>query len=95
MQITVDFDKHGQRIDKFLQDTTEQSRARCQKSIERDLIFVNGKKPKKNYKVQEGDVIDIEFFTTETLLRPKAGELKIVFEEILLVFWCSSFLNLV
>jgi len=80
MQITVDFDKHGQRIDKFLQDTTEQSRARCQKSIERDLIFVNGKKPKKNYKVQEGDVIDIEFFTTETLLRPKEGELEIVFE---------------
>ena len=80
MQITIDFDKHGQRIDKFLQDATEQSRARCQKSIEKGLVKVNGKLVKKNYKIQESDVVDIELFTPETLLKPKAGDLEIIFE---------------
>lgn len=47
------------RIDKYVADNTEMTRATIQRMIENENILVNGKKVKVSYKVQEGDVIEI------------------------------------
>lgn len=50
----------GKRVDVYLTEKTEFSRANIQRLIDNGKIIVNGKKPKVSYKVQEGDKINIE-----------------------------------
>ena len=47
------------RIDKYLSENTEMTRATIQRRIENEDILVNGKKVKASYKVQVGDLIEI------------------------------------
>lgn len=58
MEIEVK-DGENNRIDKYLADCTEMTRATVQRMIENGKILVNGKLAKVAYKVQEGDVIEI------------------------------------
>lgn len=50
----------GKRIDSYLADNIGVSRTNIQRLIENEKIFVNGKKTKVSYKVQQGDEITIE-----------------------------------
>ena len=50
----------GKRIDAYLAENTEFSRANIQRLIENEKIQVNGKKVKVSYKIQKDDEISIE-----------------------------------
>lgn len=58
--IIINENDKGKRIDSFLADKTEFSRAHIQKMIENEKITVNGKLTKESYKVQINDKIEIE-----------------------------------
>lgn len=68
--VHVDEISSGKRIDAYLAENTEFSRANIQKLIENGKILVNGKNPKVSYKVQEDDEISIK------IERPKEISLK-------------------
>ncbi len=71
-----------ERIDKYLANETEYSRATIAKMIENDYILVNDNKIKNNYQVKEGDIINIdESFKEEINLLPQEMDLDIVFED--------------
>ena len=60
--------KKGERIDKFLGENLDDlSRSYIQKLLKDGLILVNGKKVKANYKLNEGDQIDMEVPDPEPL----------------------------
>ena len=58
--INVNEENIGKRIDAYLAENTEFSRANIQRLIENEKILANGKKVKVSYKVQENDEISIE-----------------------------------
>lgn len=58
--ISVNEENAGKRIDSYLAENTEYSRAHIQKMIENDKILINGKKTKVSYKVQQNDEIIME-----------------------------------
>ena len=58
--IKVDSIDSGKRIDAYLAEKTEFSRANIQRLVENEKILVNGKKPKVSYKIQENDEISIQ-----------------------------------
>ena len=58
--ISVNKENIGKRIDSYLADITEFSRAHIQKMIENNKIFVNGKNTKVSYKLQENDEISMK-----------------------------------
>ncbi len=58
--IKVNDENIGKRIDAYLAENTEHSRANIQRLIENEKILVNGKKTKVSYKVQPNDEISIE-----------------------------------
>ena len=49
----------GKRIDSYLAENTEYSRAHIQKMIENEMVLVNGKKTKVSYKIQKDDELNI------------------------------------
>lgn len=59
--INVNEGNIGKRIDAYLAENTEHSRANIQRLIENEKILVNGKKTKVSYKVQTNDEISIEY----------------------------------
>lgn len=71
------------RIDKYLSDQAEElSRSRIQSLIDDELILVNGKKTKSNYKLKNNDVIDIlENEDKELEAKPEKMDLDIVYED--------------
>lgn len=58
--IYVDKIDIGKRIDTYLADSTEFSRAHVQRLVEEEKVLVNDKKIKVSYKIQENDKIGIE-----------------------------------
>lgn len=58
--IVVKENEIGERIDSYLANKTELSRATIQRLIKEEKALVNGKKTKVSYKVQLNDSIDIE-----------------------------------
>ena len=50
----------GKRVDAYLTEKTEFSRANIQRLIDNGKILVNGKKPKVSYKIQSSDEISIQ-----------------------------------
>ena len=58
MQIKVK--ENQERLDKYLANNTDYSRATISKMLENDYIEVNGKKEKPSYKVKENDLIEIK-----------------------------------
>lgn len=57
---TIDEENVGLRLDAFLSDSIEgQSRSYIQKLIEQEEVSVNGRSAKSNYKLRNGDLIEI------------------------------------
>lgn len=75
MEIVVDSDDIGKRIDAYLaEEIEEMSRAQIQKLIDQGEIRVNSNQQKSNYKVREGDIITVNI--------PEPVELKVDAEDI-------------
>jgi len=67
-QMSLISKEKGERIDKFLgENLGDLSRSYIQKLLKDGLILVNGKKVKANYKLNEGDQIDVEVPDPEPL----------------------------
>ena len=70
MIINIEENDIGKRIDSFLAEKTEYSRAHIQKMIENESVLVNYKKTKESYKIQKEDKIELQ------KEEPKEVELK-------------------
>lgn len=72
----------NQRIDKYLNETLDQTRADIQKLIKNDNVLVNGKNVKASRIVKIGDVIEIKQIIKEDIeIKPEAMDLDIVYED--------------
>ena len=60
MILTVKSEDKGKRVDVFVSENTEYSRARIQKMIEDKLIFIGGRAVTKSARVDEGDVVSFD-----------------------------------
>ncbi len=61
LEFVIDDALKGERIDKFLSDTlSDVSRSYIQKQIKDGLVMVNKKVVKSNYKLNVGDVLELE-----------------------------------
>ncbi|MFC4404648.1 RluA family pseudouridine synthase [Gracilibacillus xinjiangensis] len=82
-QYKVQQDEKGIRIDKLLVDITEEySRSQIKTWFDKQLIEVNGKKVKQNYKCQPDDLIEWEIPEVEPLeVEARDIPLDIVFED--------------
>ncbi len=70
------------RIDKYLAEVTEYSRALIGKMFDSDYIKVNDKLVKPSYKIKENDCIEIkDGFVEETDITPVEMPLDIVYED--------------
>lgn len=80
-QLISDADK--ERIDKFLsRELTELSRSYIQKLLKEQYILVNGKTVKANYKLSEGDSVEVEIPEPEPLdILPEDIPLDILYED--------------
>lgn len=70
------------RIDAFISEKTEYSRTAVQRLIEENRITVNEKKEKASYKVQKGDIIEIEEEPAKEIeLKAQDIPLQILYED--------------
>ena len=70
------------RIDAYISEKTEYSRTAVQRLIEENKIKVNGKKEKASYKIQKGDIIEIdEEPAREIELKAQDMPLQILYED--------------
>ena len=72
----------GQRADKYICDSTEFSRSFAVTLLENGSCFLNGTTCKKNYKLKEGDVLELIVpDTEEPEILPENIPLNIVYED--------------
>lgn len=73
----------NKRIDKYLSEQlADSSRSYLQKLIKEDVVYVNGKEIKANYKMSEGDEVRIEIpEAVEIDIEPEDIVLDIVYED--------------
>ena len=72
----------NERLDKYLVDILEESRATIAKMIDENYILVNANSSKSSYKVKENDEITIkDGFSTEVEIKPVKMNLDIVYED--------------
>ncbi|HEU4963735.1 MAG TPA: RluA family pseudouridine synthase [Bacilli bacterium] len=73
----------GERIDKLIPERHgEFSRSQVQGMIDEELVLVNGKKIKSNYKVRKGDVVTVIVPQPESMeLEPEDIPLEILYED--------------
>ena len=70
------------RIDAYVSENTEISRTAVQRLIEEDKITINGKKEKPSYKVQKGDIIEIEEENAKEIeLKAQDIPLEVLYED--------------
>ena len=82
MQIKVEAENSGKRLDVFLMEKTEYSRNKVQKLIEDKKVTVNEKEVKSSYKLKEGDSIEYEEYIEEDMnVEPENIPLDIVYED--------------
>lgn len=80
MKIIVD--SSGTRLDKYLGENTDYSRALIEKMLISDFITVDGELKKGSYKVKTGDSIELdETFKIDTDILPEEMPLDIVYED--------------
>lgn len=81
--LAVGKDEKGERLDSFLaRKTKKQSRAYLQKVIDENFAKVNDKVAKKNYRVKEGDKVELSLPEPRKVdLRPQDIPLEIVYED--------------
>jgi 23S rRNA pseudouridine1911/1915/1917 synthase len=87
LTFTIGPDHTDLRLDAFLASQIEGwSRARLQRLIESEDVFVNGKLSKPSYKLREHDEIEVELTSPPTTsFTPEAIPLEIVYEDDTLV----------
>ncbi len=82
MKIKINKENNNKRIDKFLPEVLSKPRSQVQKLITSELIFVNGEITKNNYKLNEGDLIEIkEVEEVKEVVNPQKMDLNIVYED--------------
>ena len=81
MQIIVEENKQGIRIDKYLSEETEYSRSKIASLIEDKNVLVNNEVTKNNYLVKENDIITINYKEKEMNVEPENLNLDIVYED--------------
>ena len=70
------------RIDAYISENTELSRTAVQRLIEEDKITINGNKEKPSYKVQKGDIIEIEEENAKEIeLKAQEIPLEVLYED--------------
>lgn len=82
-KISVTDQGKGERIDRFLAEQLKEiSRSRIQTLVDEEKVLVNQKTVKSNYKLREGDFIEVSIPEPEELeVKPQAIELNILFED--------------
>lgn len=83
-QESVTIEEEGKRIDKSIADWIDfLSRTKAQEIIKEGRGTVNGKKVKPSYRLQEGDVVYVDYTLEkkEGLVRPQPISLEIVYED--------------
>jgi 23S rRNA pseudouridine1911/1915/1917 synthase len=80
---TIDPADEGERIDKFLSETSEDwSRSQIQKWIKEGHLEVNGEIVKRNYRLSADDELKLKVPPpVELQIQPQAMDLEIVFED--------------
>ncbi|PER86880.1 RluA family pseudouridine synthase [Bacillus thuringiensis] len=83
VQVTVVEEQKNERIDKFIAGiNNEWSRSQVQQWIKDDVVTVNGKAVKVNYKVKEEDEITVTIPDPEALdIQPEDMNLEIYYED--------------
>ncbi|MGG2936405.1 pseudouridine synthase [Bacillus cereus] len=83
VQVTVAEEQKNERIDKFVAGiNNEWSRTQVQQWIKDDVVTVNGKAVKGNYKVRENDKITVTIPEPEELdIQPEDMNLEIYYED--------------
>lgn len=83
VQVTVAEEQKSERIDKFVAGiNNEWSRSQVQQWIKDDVVTVNGKAVKGNYKVKENDEITVTIPEPEALdIQPEDMNLEIYYED--------------
>ncbi|MDD1366564.1 RluA family pseudouridine synthase [Bacillus sp. MHSD_36] len=83
VQVTVAEEQKNERIDKFVAGiNNEWSRTQVQQWIKDDVVTVNGKTVKGNYKVRENDEITVTIPEPEELdIQPEDMNLEIYYED--------------
>ncbi|MFT4140116.1 MAG: RluA family pseudouridine synthase [Bacillus sp. (in: firmicutes)] len=83
VQVTVAAEQKNERIDKFVTGiNNEWSRSQVQQWIKDDVVIVNGKAVKVNYKVKEEDEITVTIPEPEALdIQPEDLNLEIYYED--------------
>lgn len=83
VQVTVAEEQKNERIDKFVAGiNNEWSRTQVQQWIKDDVVTVNGKAVKGNYKVKENDKITVTIPEPEELdIQPEDMSLEIYYED--------------
>lgn len=82
LEIKVNEEDKGLRIDSFLANSSDLSRSQIQKLIEEGRVLVNNETTVSRYKVSPGDFITAEYLEqTPTDIKPKDIALDIVYED--------------
>lgn len=82
MEIKVEKENSGKRLDVFLMEQTEYSRSKVQKLVEDNKVLVNNTETKSSYKLKENDVINYEEYVEEDMnVEPENIPLDIVYED--------------
>ena len=80
--LTVPDEFVGERIDRFLTQSTDQTRSFITKLIENGMVLVNGKIASKNYKLRKLDEIEVRFPEPEAdEANPENIPLDIIYED--------------
>lgn len=80
--IKVDNINADNRVDIFLTDKLENlTRSNIQKLIKDNCVTVNKKNIKHNYRVKNGDIIDVILKVEELNIKPEKMELDIIYED--------------
>ena len=80
--MTFTADTPGERLDAYLARVADMSRSAAQKLIEQGNVLKNGKKPKKNDRLESGDTIEVEIPEPVAVdIQPTRMDLEIVYED--------------
>ncbi|MGM9881338.1 MAG: RluA family pseudouridine synthase [Bacilli bacterium] len=71
----------GQRLDKYLGETTDYTRSKIKKMIDNESILVNGKKVKPSYILKENDNISLTDYVEDIDILPENIPLDILYED--------------
>lgn len=82
IELVVETEAVGERIDKYICENTELSRSFAEDLLENGSCLINGTKCKKNYRVKAGDVVEITLpDMEEPEILPENIPLDIVYED--------------